>query len=340
MENSLIDHVANNFDSINDYSDELDSNNYNVDIQSQNARNVIINKFSNFTEVIYYKQPFLVGNFTNKQNIAIDRSRKFKYDSNNELQIARDGVTFNDLIKSNNRSRRRSVDTFLGYALCNKWHYFITLTFDSKVIDRKNKACIQYAWQKFRQKMQYYFPDVRILLVTEEHKTDGCLHLHGLIGNCDLSPYLSVAINNMKYINYFDYNLKQKVYVLDKDGNKVINKYYGSLLKTSFGDQIYNIDSEFYNFGFNSLIELHKEDVPGDNAKVVMYLLKYMKKDYNSVEYNKKAYYRTYNLNYKEKYVTKSIDTDTGEVLDVLCVDNKIIKKENDKMIVYLVNNN
>lgn len=308
------------------------------DLQYPNARNVVINQFSDFTEITLYKKAFFVNPNLNKQDI--DRRRKFKYDENEVLQIARDDVTFNDLLDVNNRSRRRTLDNFFGYALTNDWDYFVTLTFDSKKVDRTKKSEINNAWKNFRERLQYRFPNIKILVVTEEHHTDGCLHFHGFIGNADLSPYLTMAINNMKYLNTYDYVTRKKVYKLDLEGNPIPNKYYGCLLKTSFGDQIYNFDKKIYDLGFTTVVKLHEENEPGDNNKIVMYMAKYMRKNYNSVEYNKKSYYRTYNLDFKKKIVTKSMDSTTGEILDILSDKDKVVKKENDKMTVFIIKGN
>ena len=55
------------------------------DLSCENARNVVINKFRNFTEINVFKRAF----FITKPKKDVDRRRKFKYDENNELQIAR-----------------------------------------------------------------------------------------------------------------------------------------------------------------------------------------------------------------------------------------------------------
>lgn len=301
------------------------------DLAYDNSRNVIINKFSKFTEIVVYKEPFYISQGTS--NKGVDKSRKFYYDENNKLQ-PKDGHTFNELVEHMPRARRRALDNFMGIALCNKWDYFFTLTFDPKKINRKNRDDVNYAWKLFRQKLQYRFPDIIIELVSEEHNTDECLHFHGLIGNCDLRQYITPAINNKKYLSHFDYELKKKVFDLDFEGNLIPNKYYGHLLKTEFGDQIYNFTKDIYDYGFNSLISLH-----GNTDKLVMYLKKYMCKDYNSVGYNKRCHFHTNNVNYKEKIITKSFEPSTGQVLNELLCEDKFLKKENDKMSVYIISN-
>lgn len=331
MNENLID----NSSSFNKISDKYTEEDLYNDLTYNDGRNVIINKFNNFTEIIEYKKAFFVN--TTGASTSVNRTRKFKYDENELLQPARDDVTFNELFMLNVRSRRRSLDNFFGYALCNSWRYFITFTFDPSKIDRSKRSEVNKAWESVRKKLQYRFPDIKIILVSEEHKTDGCLHFHGLVGNCDLKPYLTVAINNMKYLNHYDYKLKKKVFARDLQGNLIPNKAYGHLLKTKYGDQIFNFISSVFNYGFSTVIELHKEDISGDNDKVVMYLQKYMTKQNNSSAYNKKCYYRTRNLNFKEKIVTKSLEPNSGQYLNELTESEKFLKKENDLMKVYLI---
>lgn len=320
-------------DSYNEYT-ECDLIN---DLKQPNACDVVINKFKDFTTIIQYKKPFFIN--TGNSNKLIDRRRKFYYDENNELQIARADVSFNDLINHESRSRRRALDNFFGYALSNTWDYFITITFDPKKVDRANRLSVNYAWELLRKKLQYRNPDVKIEVVTEEHSTDGCLHFHGLIGNMNLKKYLTPAINNQKYLNTYNYSTHKKEYKYDCDGNLIPNKYYGQLLKTDFGDQIYNFSKDIFDLGFTTIVQLHDEKVVGDNNKVVMYLQKYMNKDYNSVGYNKKSYYRTHNLIFKDKYVLKSKEISNNYILSSLKLSNELKSKENEKYIIYRIPN-
>lgn len=320
------------------YSDEYTQQDFERDIQYSNARNVVVNKFKNFATVIEYKRPFFINDGSSSDlHLKVDRSRKFKYDCNDELQIAKEGVTFDDLIQNMGRSRRRSLDGFFGYALSNTWRYFITITFDPKKIDRHSRDDINYAWQLLRQKLQYRNKDIHILIVTEEHHTDGCLHFHGLIGHCDLTKSLTLGINNKKYL--YDYNpfTREKVFQQDADGNYIPNKYYGCLVKTEFGDQVYNFDKDIFNLGFTTIVELHSDGVSGDNDRVSSYLMKYMSKDYNSCGYNKRSYFRTLNLDFKEKFVLKSKELFDELNARELIVSDKYLAKENDKYKIYRI---
>lgn len=318
--------------------EEYTQQNFDRDIQYSNARNVIVNKFKNFTTIVEYKRPFFI-NDGSKSNLNVDRRRKFRYDENNEIQISREGVTFNDLLDNISRSRRRALDNFFGYALSNTWRYFITITFDPNKINRHSREDINYAWKLLRQRLQYRNKNIQALIVSEEHHTDGCLHFHGLLGCCDLTQSLTLGINNKKYM--YDYNpmTREKVFHLDSEGNYIPNKYYGCLIKTEFGDQVYNFDKGIFNLGFTTIVELHPEGLSGENDRVSSYLMKYMSKDYNSQGYNKRSYFRTLNLAFKEKIVLKSkelVDNLCGKELDV---SSKYLAKENDKFKIYRIPN-
>lgn len=300
------------------------------DITYKDSKDVIVNRFRNFTNVIQFKRPFLVvKGLTNDSKI--DRRRKFKWsEDDSKLEIAKSGVTFNDLETNLNRSRRRALDNFFGYALSNKWKYFITITFDPLKINRKNRSDIMYAWKTLRQKLQYHFKGIKLLFVDETHADDESLHFHGLIGNADITKFLSMAINNKRYKYHYDRATKEKIYELDVDGNYIPNPNYGHLLKSEFGDQIYNFDKNIFSLGFTTVIQLGKEDVTGDNDKIVMYLQKYMCKDYNSIAYNKKSYFRTYNLDFKEKYIINSYEFSDYVISNSPLFPNKYAVRDRD----------
>lgn len=316
-------------------SEEYTQQDFDNEIQYSNARNLIVNQFKNFVNVIEYKRPFFINEGGTSSNV--DRRRKFKYDNTGDLQIARDGVTFNDLIDSDNRSRRRALDNFFGYAFSNTWRYFITITFNPNKINRHSREDINYAWKLLRQRLQYRNKDIHILIVSEEHHTDGCLHFHGLLGCCDLTEVLSLGINNKKYLYDYNVNTREKIFRKDKNGNLVPNKYYGCLLKTDFGDQVYNFTDSIFNLGFTTIVELHPDGIAGDNDRVASYLMKYMSKDYNSIGYNKRSYFRTNNLEFKDKYVLKSQEYSNKILTRKININEKYKVKDNDKYTLYRI---
>lgn len=239
--------------------------------------NTIVNKFSEFTEVIIYKRPFdyFVGNdvycdletgeITKRQ---VDRVRRFIKDENGVLQPLRDSEKIQDIQKSIYNSCKRAKDNFYGYALCNRWRYFITLTFSPEKVDRNDDEELKYCWKKFRERLRYINRDVKILCCPERHKS-GQLHLHALVGNVDLSSYITPAVN--------------------PHNNKFI--------KSRYGRQVYNI--KLWEFGYTTLVELEENY---NELQVVSYLISYVTKD-NNIGYNKNKYYRTHNLNFKNKEI-------------------------------------
>ncbi|MBQ8749240.1 MAG: hypothetical protein IJZ29_02060 [Clostridia bacterium] len=304
----------------------------------ENNYNTIINNFKDYTEVIVYKHEF---NISGNPNLTdVDRSRKFGYNEHGQLVPLTADASLSKLQQTLVDSRKRSLDNLFGYALSNEWKYFITLTFDpNEIADRTSRDCVNYAWKLFRQKMQYIFKDITIIVVTENHELGG-IHFHGFLGNCDLSPYLEQGIDHMEYLYDYDYNKQEKIYKLDKHGNKIKNKHYLKPMTDTFIDwngnkkelPIYIFKNNFFKYGFSTIVEIEK----GSNSRqIANYLTKYFTKDQQSnIAYNKKSYYRTKNLKFKNKEVSKKSETEMLELVSGLP-----IKKETDKFIVYHYNN-
>lgn len=238
--------------------------------------NTIINKFSEFTEIIIYKQPFdyFVGSDVSLDletgeimKRKVHRTRRFVKDENGVLCPVRDNEKIEDIQRSIFNSFKRAKDNIYGYALCNKWRYFVTFTFDPKKVNRNDDEELKYCWKKFRRRLQYINKDVKILCCPERHET-GELHLHALVGNIDLMPYITPAVN--------------------PHNDKFISRY---------GKQVFNL--KLWEFGFTTLVELERDY---NEFRVASYLIKYITKDGN-VGYNKKKYYRTYNLDFKSKEI-------------------------------------
>lgn len=268
--------------------------------------NIVRNNFDNFTEIVLYKQSKIItrGNFGGIDNDTgemfikdFDKSRKW-FEDNGVLNPLTDSATIDKLTKSIKSSRKRALDNLFGYALCNFWKYFVTLTFSPSFVNRDNDEDIKYHWQLFRQKLQYYFNDVTILAVPERHPTSGNLHLHCLVGSCDLTPYLKIAYN--------------------PHTNKPIK---------SNGRQVYNLS--LFDFGFSTVVKCDSNQL-----KIVNYLTKYIIKDFGTIGYNKKSYFRTNNLFFKNKEYQFIKDKDITSFIN----DNKqYVYKETEDLIVYRV---
>lgn len=264
--------------------------------------NTIINNYTDFTEIVFYKSVFAIPDSTVVSDV--DRSRKFIRDENNVL-IPRDNtVSFEDYNITMFDSAKRAKDNFYGFALANNWHYFLTLTFDPKKVDRNDEIALRYCWKLFRQKLQYISKNVKILCVPERHPSSGKIHFHALIGDIDLSDKLSNAVNV-------------------KTGEK---------LKSKFGDTVYNID--LWEYGYSTCIDLLARGY--DKCRVANYLIGYCTKENDIIGYNKKRYYRTRNLAFKNKVVTYMTK---GELFDTVCDMSVQLVKDNEKFTVYRIDN-
>lgn len=272
--------------------------------------NTIINKNLDFSEVIFYKDDF---NYFMGSNVFvdmdtgeiikddIDRSRKL-IQKGNVLTPLSDIVTIENIQKTIYSSCKRAKDNYYGYAYNNRWNYFLTLTFDPKKYDTSDEN-LKYLWQKFRQKLQYLDPNVKILCVPERHKK-GTLHFHCLLGDIDLKDYLKPAINR-------------------KTGKQIKSRKYKSLM--------YNI--RLWKYGFSMVAQIDNDKT--SQQVVANYLIKYIGKE-TSIGYNQKKYYRTNNLDFKNKEVNHFTKDQKQELINSLFAVNV---KETDKFIVYRIYN-
>ena len=232
------------------------------------------------------------------------------------------------------KNLKRALDVFLSYGQNNDWSYFITMTFDPHKIDSTSQDSVKYAWKLFRQKLQYYFHDIKILAVIEYHKDENKLHFHGAIGNADLSKVLCRAINNEQFLKNKDGTIK-----LDKFGKPVWNPFYLKPLQTIIGDKIYNFMHEIFNLGFCSVIPLKQRDNNNITSfdKVIFYLAKYMNKDKSAVPYGAKSYFHTHNLNKGTKTILNLSDEEFLNLINKLEQKGLYMKKTRELFSSYLM---
>lgn len=101
-------------------------------------------------------------------------------------------------------SRARNV--VLNLALCNKWEYFVTLTFD----DRWDRYSLESRLKEFFQWVQNENKKgsrIRYLIVPEFHK-DGAVHFHGLMSGIDTAAcplFWPKSVNRKKDGTYYDH---------------------------------------------------------------------------------------------------------------------------------------
>lgn len=88
-------------------------------------------------------------------------------------------------------SINRTKTNIEEYAVCNKWDYFVTLTFNQEKVDRYNyDACAKIA-TKYLQNLRYrYAPDLKYIIVVDLHTkgvknahNEDAIHFHGLLAN-------------------------------------------------------------------------------------------------------------------------------------------------------------
>lgn len=282
--------------------------------QSKNKANVVINEYMHEKEIMIFKDSFFYRGDI-KVDTNIDRTRNWIYNDLGVLEPTEknlNGTIFN-LYNSLKDSRKRTLQNFHGYVRSNAWSYFLTLTFKDK--DKLSEDEVGYLWQLFRQKLQYRFPDIKIICVREHHKKGG-LHFHGLLGNCNLDKYLRIAINSAEFYE-------------DRKGDKHPNKYYMQQLKNEFGDQVYNIDSKIYSEGHLTIVKIKEFNYD----KISRYLSKYFLKE--NVSFNKKTYWHTNNLNFYNKHCAYLTNNEQHELLKEINLLNFVNYKETEKFYLF-----
>lgn len=83
-------------------------------------------------------------------------------------------------------SLNRSKQNLIGILRANRWDYFITFTFNPRLVNSDNyyEVCIN-AHRYMDNLRKNYCPDLKYVLVPELHKDGEHYHLHGVIGNTD-----------------------------------------------------------------------------------------------------------------------------------------------------------
>ncbi len=248
----------------------------------RSVKNVVINDFGNGErEVVFFPEGLKC--IDEAVNVDIEHSRNY---------VEIDGILFpKDENKSNvaflentANSLRQSTDAFWGYALSNKWDYFITLTTDKRKVDRFDDEEVKALWRACRQRLQRYDPNVKILLLPERHK-NGALHFHGLVA--------------------MERQFTLKLHIID--GKQQYSSTGAPLFEFPFWDfgiaSCAIISSSEYVFKGERLAEARGNVRTTSQRRVVAYLSKYMGKEFGQLGYNKKHFYRTKNVVGKQKCV-------------------------------------
>ncbi|MCD8150021.1 MAG: DUF1090 domain-containing protein, partial [Clostridiales bacterium] len=82
-------------------------------------------------------------------------------------------------------SLNRSKQSLIGICRANRWDYFITFTFNQKLVDSSNYEEVCHKAGKWLNNIRSRLcPDLKYVLVPELHKDREHYHLHGLLANC------------------------------------------------------------------------------------------------------------------------------------------------------------
>lgn len=160
----------------------------------------------------------------------------------------------------------RTRSKILEYALCNDFEHFVTLTLDSKKIERNDiDNYIKKLGQYIRDLRKHTGQEIKYLLIPEKHRDGENWHMHGLVkGLRDLRKY----------------ELSERI--PQKMKNK-IKKYREENL------DLYEWSGYSKKFGFNCIEPVR------DKLAVSRYITKYISKNINNdmgiTEKNKKKYY-------------------------------------------------
>lgn len=122
------------------------------------------------------------------------------------VRIASDEWANNDTKLANALCRSRTA--VREYALCNRWEFFVTLTIDGSRYDRYDLKCFLREFMQWMQNLKKTkYPNLRYLLVPEQHKKEDPLHgrawhLHGMISGIPSSPMPSSAPRRWRETGY------------------------------------------------------------------------------------------------------------------------------------------
>ena len=267
--------------------------------------NCFINTFNNGSvEILLYKENITVLE-KECNRPKIDRSRKLIYNNSNDCYVVKDDtVKFDNIINSYKYGSKRALDNFYGYGLANDWEYFITLTFNKKYVNRLDDEAVKKCWSNWLDMVRRSSPNVKVLISPEAHEAGG-LHFHGFMSNCNIT--LIPAIYPLNYKN---------------------KKLRGKPILSKCGDSIFNIKE--WKYGYSTVAVLPKDT---NRFKVLNYCMKYIKKN-DSVGYNKKRYYRTRNLAFKDKESVLLDYADFATYKDTFIKSCFELVKDTDKFIV------
>lgn len=236
--------------------------------------NTKVIKYLDSCAVRTYEQP-VKTNFhkkDNKDTVDIENEKKVQTTERTNYQIAHSVAV----------SMNRTKNKIYSYAFSNDWDYFVTFTFNPRIVNSYDYDCcvdVLSNWlhnvKKRRCKNMVY------LLVPEYHSDKQKFHFHALMQN----------INELTFIDSGH---------IDKRDNHIFN-----ILE--------------YRLGFSTVVKINKCD--DGLKKTCNYMLKYITKDLISLTSGKKRYWISRSTIKKPLEDFYLFNADEKQVLEEQCAD-------------------
>lgn len=141
-----------------------------------------------------------------------------------------------------NESVSRAKRKIYDFGICNDWTHFLTITFNSKKINRFDLLEVKNKFLKYLRNYTRIDSDFKYLVVPELHK-NGALHFHGLVrfglnSRIYLKKFKSNIFNHDLFTKIFGFNrfieiieksnaiITYIVKYVSKEVNKIFRNYY------------------------------------------------------------------------------------------------------------------
>lgn len=95
-------------------------------------------------------------------------------------------------------SYRRTKRILFDMLKCNRWEWFFTLTFNPEVVDSFDYAETTKKLSKWLNNMRRNCPEMKYVVVPEQHPTSGRWHFHGLFANVENMVFVDSGLRDKK----------------------------------------------------------------------------------------------------------------------------------------------
>lgn len=166
----------------------------------------------------------------------------------------------------------------------NEWEYFVTLTFNPKMIDSTDYRIVRKKLQIWLNNLKKrYSKDLKYFFVPEYHKDKRKLHFHGLVSNVGDIPFVDsgrVAVGK---------------YAIPKEKAKIN------------GSTIWNLPK--WKYGFSTATKII------DNKRACSYITKYITKDMCNLTKGMHRYLASNNIEMAREYFCKLSHKESKEIM-------------------------